>query len=367
MVVHKPTCRCVGYLVRFAHLQYSMGPLFGFLYSWTTIVALKPSSGAIIASILGEYATRAILHILNGPSGGFHKYDRGDLPGFGIKTIAALSILFICIVLSVHRSLGTRFQLGITVAKVALLYSIPVVAIIVMAQGRMPTESKHAFATFSGLFEGSTKSPSRYALAFYSGLWAYDGWDQCTFVAGEIRNASVNVPRSIRLSSVLVTVSFTVTVIAYFATLPPALVAGTNSVALDFGSNALGLVGGILFAAVVAISCLGALNGHMYTYSRLIFAAGQEGFLPSLFGAQNGYFRTPINATLLGTALILCFVVFGSGFVSLVNFCGVCAWFWYGMTVLGLLVLRVKEPNLGRPYKVRLGALCFSLTQCRPG
>lgn len=337
-----------------AYLQYSLGPVWGFLYSWTTVVALKPSSGAIIATILGEYAMRTLLHLLNGPSGGFAKYEVSEMPSFLMKGIACSAAIFIFFIQIGSVKFGTRFQLSITIAKIVLLYTIPVIAVVFALRGAMPPESKTAFASIGGLFSGSSGSPSRYALALYSGLWAFDGWEQCTFVTGEMRNPSRDVPRTINMSALAVTGSFVITVIAYFLVLAPQQVAASNTVALDFGAACLGLPGGIAFAAVVALSCLGAINGHLYTYVRLISAAGREGFLPEAFARVNSRTRTPVNASLLGVLLIIAFIVGGSSFASLVNFCGVCSWFWYGTTVLGLLVLRVTEPDLNRPYKVGL-------------
>lgn len=132
------------------------------------------------------------------------------------------------------------------------------------------------------------------------------------------------------------------------------MVAQTNTVALDFGSAILGTTGGVIFAAVVAFSCFGALNGQFYTTARLVFAAGREGHLPSKFGKLNARTKTPLAALVLQAALVLLFILFGSGFASLVNFYGVCAWSFYFVTVLGLLYLRIKEPNLDRPYQTWL-------------
>lgn len=112
-----------------------------------------------------------------------------------------------------------------------------------------------------------------------------------------------------------------------------------------------GTTGGIVFACLVAFSCFGALNGQFYTSARLVYAAGREGYLPSLFGQLNLRTKTPVAATLLQSVLVMLFVLFGSGFASLINFYGVCAWFFYFVTVLGLLYLRIKEPNLQRPYQ----------------
>jgi amino acid transporter len=147
---------------------------------------------------------------------------------------------------------------------------------------------------------------------------------------------------------------FLLTVTSYFLVLPPKLVARTNTVALDYGSALLGSTGGIAFALLVAFSCFGALNSQFYTTARLVYAAGKEGYLPSLFGRLSARRKTPVYALILQNVLVALFILFGSGFASLVNFYGVCSWLFYFLTVCGLLVLRVKEPNLERPYRVRL-------------
>ena len=156
-------------------------------------------------------------------------------------------------------------------------------------------------------------------------------------------------------------VIFLSAVTSYFVVLPPDLVKRTNTVALDFGSAIFGTTGGIIFAFLVAFSCFGALNGQVYTTARLISAASREGYLPTLFGDVNRWTRTPLAALLLQVVLIILFIVFGSGFASLVNFYGVCSWTFYLATVLGLLVLRIKEPNLTRPYKV---SFRFDTSRC---
>lgn len=220
----------------------------------------------------------------------------------------------------------------------------------------MPEASIHAFSSLSSLFEGSATSPGAYALALYSGLWAFDGWDQTSYVAGEMKNVNRDLPRVIHSSLAVVVLIFLSTVTSYFVVLTPVLVSRTNTVALDFGSAVFGTGGGLLFAFLVAFSCFGALNGSFYTSSRLVYVAGREGYLPIVFGRLNNRTRTPVAATILQALLIILFVLFGSGFASLVNFYGVCSWFFYFFTVCGLLSLRIKEPNLERPYQVNFQA-----------
>jgi amino acid transporter len=102
---------------------------------------------------------------------------------------------------------------------------------------------------------------------------------------------------------------------------------------------------------MVAVSCFGALNGAFFTSSRLICAAGQEGFLPEMFGQLHPTRHTPMNASILQLVVTLIFVIFGGGFRSLVNFYSVASWGFYFLTVLGLVVLRFKEPYLERYRK----------------
>lgn len=337
-----------------AYLQYAYGPLMSYLFSFTAITALKSSMAAIIANILGEYMTRVFIRVPSEKKFEYHKLAPADLPHFHVKMIACISILLVFLVQAFHPIVGPRVQLSLTVTKLVLLCTIPVVSIIVIISNNMPDASKLAFSSISGLFEGSSTDISRYALALYNGLWAFDGWDQCTFVTGEMRDAARTISSAVLLSTQAVLILFLMTVLSYFAVLPPMIVSHTNSVALDFGASALGSMGGIFFAVLVAFSCLGALNGHLYTYSHLAAAAGQQGFLPACIGTKHKRFGTPLNAHILTTFLTLLFILFGSGFASLINFSGVCAWFWYACTVTCVLVLRVKEPNLERPFRVWL-------------
>ena len=124
----------------------------------------------------------------------------------------------------------------------------------------------------------------------------------------------------------------------------------SNTVAVDFGRALFGAAGGTVFALMVAFSCFGALNGEQpicflyntslnpqttgafFTGSHLIYAAGREKFLPSLFGRLHKTRKTPLNAALLQAGVTICFVLIG-GFRSLINFAVVASWAFHFLTV----------------------------------
>jgi len=222
---------------------------------------------------------------------------------------------------------------------------ITVLGLIQLFRGKASSSFKESW------FEGSTTSPASYSLAFYSGLWAFNGWDQANYVGGEMQNPEKNMPRAIHTSMFVVTLLFLMANVSYFVVLDKDTVGLSNTVAMDFGRAIWGPIGGSIFAFMVAFSCFGALNGSFYTQSRLIYAAGRERYIPALFGRLHPTRKTPLNAALLQAAITITFIVIGGGFRSLINFSVVVCWAFYFLTVLGLVILRVKEPMLERPYK----------------
>lgn len=172
---------------------------------------------------------------------------------------------------------------------------------------------------------------------------------------------------------------------AYFLVLPAELIESSNTVAVAFGNQVFGPIGSLILALFVSGSCFGALNATTFTSGRLVYAAGKEGYLPEIFGTiglgkdhrairlhslnanpgksriprffinwfadeDAGFFFTPIAAMALNAVLTAVYILIGS-FDTLVTFYGVAGYSFYFLAVLGLIILRVKEPTLERPYK----------------
>ncbi|KAI0273759.1 amino acid permease-domain-containing protein [Gloeopeniophorella convolvens] len=319
-----------------AYLAYSYGPLVSYLFAWTAISALKPGGNAVISLIFAEYLNRLFWHATRSD------VSPDDIPQWATQLTAIAAVFLITLVCVVTRSLGTRLAVVFTTVKVLSLVSITVLGLIQLARGR----STISFS--SSLFAGSSTSPSSYSLALYSGLWAFDGWDQANYVGGEMSEPEKNIPRVIHSSMITVTLLFLLANISYFVVLDKDTVGSSNTVALDFGRVLFGPVGGSVFAFMVAFSCFGALNGSFFTTGRLIYVAGREGYLPALFGRLHPTRQTPLNAMLLQAGITIAFILLGGGFRSLINFAVVASWAFYFLTVLGLVILRIKEPMLER-------------------
>ena len=321
-----------------AYLQFVYGDLAAFLFSWTGIIALKPGSGAIISIIAAEYINDIIFSTIG---------HGAEAPVWFTKIIAILCVLVISAVVGSSTKAATRINDAFTFAKIVTLIAITILGFVWLGLGR-GTDVYHR-----NPFSGSSSNGGTYALALYSGLWAFDGWDNCSYIANEMVNPARDIPRVVHTAQPIVIMAYVLANLSYFAVLPLASIQRTHAVALDFGRTTFGSVGGLVLAVAVVCSSLGALLSSSFTSARLIAVSGEQHEIPALFGKLHYRTNTPVNAIILQACLMSMYIVLGD-FERLVTFYGVSAWIFFFATVLGLIILRVRRPELDRPYKTWL-------------
>ncbi|KAJ8100787.1 amino acid permease-domain-containing protein [Lipomyces tetrasporus] len=329
-----------------AYLHHIFGPLPAFLFAWTAVTVLKPGSMAIIAIVFAEYIGRLIFShgapatTADSASAQEDEYS----PVWFNKTVAVAGVLLVTILNAISTKLGTRTGDIFLFLKISSLVAITVIGLIVLVF------HKGAGNFSDGWFAGSSSSLGSYAIALYAGLWAFDGWDNLNYVAAEMKNPSKDLPLVIHIAMPIVITCYLTANLAYYAVLPSLELQKSSTIALAFGERVFGRVGAIVFTVCVALSCFGALNAVAFTSARLVYVSGKDGFLPTRFGKVNKKTDTPINALLLQAAFTVVFVLVGE-FKNLLTFYGVAGYLFYFLTVLGVIVLRAREPDLDRPYK----------------
>ncbi|KAI5867255.1 amino acid permease-domain-containing protein [Durotheca rogersii] len=352
-----------------AYLAKIMGELASFLFTWVAVLVLKPGSTAIIAIIMGEYLVRAVIGA-----------QAETVNPWVAKGVGLGGLILVTFFNCVSTRLGTRVNDTLMFLKFIALIGVTVVGIVVALTGFSASGTASVDWKNQSWFDGTSTDGSHWAVALYAGLWAYDGWDNTNYVVGEFRNPSRDLPRVIHTAMPLVIVCYLLANVSYFLVLPLDALNSTNTVAVMFGGQVFGPIGALIFALIVSASCFGALNSTTFTSSRLVYAAAKEGYIPTIIGRvgigsreagtstirsrswfskrlrnmvgdeETGLFFTPVYALALNCVLTGIYVVVGE-FGELVTFYGVAGYSFYFLTVLGLIILRVKEPNLERPYK----------------
>ncbi|KAJ4341337.1 hypothetical protein N0V95_007248 [Ascochyta clinopodiicola] len=354
------------------YLSKIFGEWAGFLFTWCAVTVLKPGSAAIIAIIFGEYLVRAVIGA-----------DAVDASAWLNKGIALAGLVLVTALNCVSTKLGTRSADVFMFLKFVALIGVFVIGVVVAITGLSYKGDANQDWKKQGWFDNTSHNISNWAVALYAGLWAFDGWDNVNYVTAEFKNPARDLPRVIHTSLPLVILCYILANISYFLVLPTSVIESSNTVAVAFGAQVFGPVGALILALFVSGSCFGALNATTFTSGRLVYAAGKEGYMPAMFGsiglgkshrairlnAQStaasrvpkkmvdwfadpdaGFFFTPISAMLLNAGITAIYILIGS-FDTLVTFYGVAGYTFYFQTVLGLIVLRVREPDLERPYK----------------
>lgn len=311
-----------------AYLGEIFGPLAAFTFTWSTVTILKPGSAAIIALVCGEYLGK----------------------GLGINSTAvekSLSLAGLVVIGGLNsyssRS-GAKAGKWFLILKFILLVFIFVVGLI----GITKYENESFFQ--AGFWTGTAPLAST-ALALYGGLWAYDGWDNLNFVTGEMENAERDLPLVINSAMPIVIVSYVVVNVMYFGVLSKVEIEQATSVALTMAYKVMGAPGRVIASLAIASSCLGALNATVFSSGHLIQTAAKERHLPAIFSHYNTKRHTPVNAIILQTFCSALYIVVGE-FRSLIAFYGAAGYIFYLWSVIGLMVLRFKKPDLPRPWKV---------------
>jgi APA family basic amino acid/polyamine antiporter len=182
-------------------------------------------------------------------------------------------------------------------------------------------------------------------------FWGYDGWNNITFVAGEIRDPQRNIPRSLIVGLLICITVYALITLAYLYVLPIDKIATSSMVASDAAQVVFGSLGGACIALMVIISTFGTTNGNILATARVSFAMAQEKQFFPWVGRVHPRFQTPGNALWLHGIWTALLVLSGS-FDMLTDMLIFVSWLFYGMSAAGIFILRKKMPSAPRPYKV---------------
>ncbi|KAM4604660.1 large neutral amino acids transporter small subunit 2 [Polymixia lowei] len=318
----------------YSYVKDIFGGLAGFLRLWIAVLVIYPTNQAVIALTFSNYILQPL-------------FPSCLPPETGLRLLAAVCLLLLTWVNCYSVRWATRVQDVFTAGKLMALGLIIVMGIVQICKGHYYwLEPVHAFEKFRDYDVGLI------ALSFLQGSFAYGGWNFLNYVTEELVDPYKNLPRAIFISIPLVTFVYVFANVAYVTAMSPQELLASNAVAVTFGEKLLGVMSWIMPISV-ALSTFGGVNGSLFTSSRLFFAGAREGHLPRLLAMIHVNRCTPIPAllfTCISTLLMLC----TSDIYTLINYVGFINYLFYGVTVAGQIVLRIKQPNIYRPIKVSL-------------
>jgi amino acid transporter len=191
-------------------------------------------------------------------------------------------------------------------------------------------------------------------------FYAYGGWHEMAYVGAEVRNPERNILRAVVLGTLSVTAIYVLVNLAFLKTLGFAGTQQSQALAADVLRRTNGAWGARLISLLICVSALGVINGQIFTGARIYYAMGPEHRLYAWLGRWNPWLGTPVWSLLIQAGVTLGLVIgFGliqkgdqNGFQSMVTFTTPVFWIFMLLVGIGLFVLRYREPDTRRPYRV---------------
>ncbi|CAK7209720.1 hypothetical protein SBRCBS47491_000537 [Sporothrix bragantina] len=361
------------------YLQYVYGDIVGFLAAWTWLVAVMPATLAILSIVFVESASAAI-----GSSSG--SGPDGQSLAHKLLSVAVLVAVSLANSISTRVSarlnnffVGTKF-LAIGAVVVAAL-AVVIVQTTAAPERRPGLPGGHDWRTSNWFASRPTLNPdgtttdwttlSSWALlghlsaALYGALWAYSGWDKAVYVSAELREPARQLPLAIHSALPTIVLCFLAANAAYYVLLPWQVVSTTDSIAVTAFARLLGPAAGVAAALLVCLVVAGSLLGNSFVAGRMAVAAANKKWIPSTFSTLGlpsvPNSDAPVYALALAAGLGAIYILAGN-FRALLTFNGLGEFTFFFLTVVGALILRVREPELPRPYKPLVAApIAFTL------
>ncbi|GAC1396716.1 MAG: amino acid permease [Sediminibacterium sp.] len=337
---------------QYVFFQKMYGDGFAFLYGWAAFAVFNTAGNASIAYVFSQYANYFIslprFAIETEQAWRLHIPFVGDiLPlqhiGLKLLTVFIISALTFINYRSVKQ--GGSLQRFLTALK-AMAIVLLIAGILFSRKG-----SWHYVVNAMPFGPKGWSLLSAYMAAIAGAFWAYDGWNNITFVAGEVKDPQKNIPRRLFAGLFFCIVVYGLINLAFVYVLPIGALAASSFVASDAATVAWGTIGGSLIALMVMFFVLGTTNANVLATARVTFVMGTENKWLAWVGKVHPRYQTPGNALLLNAGWTI-LLIFSGSFDTLTDMLIFVSWFFYGMSALGVFILRIKMKDTPRFYKV---------------
>ncbi len=338
---------------QYVFFQKMYGSGFAFMYGWAAFAVFNTAGNASIAYVFAQYAN----YFINLPrfSDAVEKASAFHIPFVGTLYLlenAGLKLLTIFIVwlLSAVNYISVLYGSALQ----RILTALKAIAIVMLVFGILFSGNGSAANFYTPGADWEMKHQGllgAYITALAGAFWAYDGWNNITFIAGEIKEPQKNIPRSLFWGLLFCVIIYALVNLAYLYVMPVDAMKHSSFIASDTATILWGIAGGGIIACMVMLSTLGTANANILATARITMAMGKESRLFSFAGKVHPRFATPGNALLLNgvwSTLLIC----SGPFDMLTDMLVFVTWFFYGMSALGVFVLRHKLKDADRPYKV---------------
>ncbi len=379
----------------YVYLKEAYNPLIGFLYGWSFFAVIQTGLIAAVGVAFSKFAA----YLVPAFSERNIILDWGFLQISGAQVLGIITIIILTYVNTKGIETGKTIQNILTTIKLLTLLGIIVCGFVfAFNQHTWDTNWQHPFT----MMQHSLRTPGEagedkwhvlsgfavfgaIAAAMVGSILTADSWYNITFIAGEVKNPKRNIGLSLFIGTLVVTILYVLCNVMYLAVLPIGVssaqtqsiaFAAENRVGVAAAQSIFGNGGTYIIAILIMISNFGCNNGLILSGARVYYTMAQDGLFFKKTGTLN---KAAVPAYGLWIQCLVAGLLCLSGkYGDLLDYISFVVMLFYILTIGGIIVLRIRQPNTPRPYKafgypvvpiiymLLAAAFCVSLIIARP-
>ncbi len=325
-------------------LTRAFGRKLAFLFAWARMSVIQTGSIAVLSFIIGDYLSQI--------------YSIGSLSSVLYAAVVVIGLTGINII-------GVNFGAG-TQRLLVVLEILGVLTILVAGFFFAPAETA---APAEAAADPAPATGSSLGLAMVFVLLTFGGWNEAAYISAELRGGRKSMAKALLISIGIITAIYLLINLAFLNALGLSGMAQSDAVGSDLMQVTFGDAGVVLIGLIVSVAALTSANATIFTGARTNYALGRDFRIFSALGKWNEQTSSPVNAFIVQGAIALALIGLGlltrNGFETIVEYTAPVFWFFLLLVGVSLFVLRKKEPERERPFRVPLypvTPLVFCLT-----
>lgn len=309
----------------YVFLREGYGGWLGFLYGWAYLVIITSGSIAVLALAFSHYLSFLI------PMNDSWKVITGIIAIIIVTTLNVLRAKF-----------GEIFSNIFTGLKLLGIFIIILAGFLFGNRELSFGEITFSTAGNSGL--------AGFGVALTGVLFSYGGWQHASFLAGETKNPSRNVPIAMITGALIVILIYLLVNVSYMLLLPVSTIKASGQIAAEAVTTILPS-GGLIVAAIIAVSTFGTMGIYTLSTPRIYYAMAEDGLFFKSLAKVHPVYKTPVNSIIAQSVWAIILLLFWGTFEDLITYTVSVEWIFFTLAAAGIFIFRKRLKDVKRPYK----------------
>lgn len=309
----------------YVFLREGYGGWLGFLYGWAYLVIITSGSIAVLALAFSHYLSFLI------PMNDSWKVITGIIAIIIVTTLNVLRAKF-----------GEIFSNIFTGLKLLGI-------LIIILAGFLFGNRELSFGEITFSTAGNS-GLAGFGVALTGVLFSYGGWQHASFLAGETKNPSRNVPIAMITGALIVILIYLLVNVSYMLLLPVSTIKASGQIAAEAVTTILPS-GGLIVAAIIAVSTFGTMGIYTLSTPRIYYAMAEDGLFFKSLAKVHPVYKTPVNSIIAQSVWAIILLLFWGTFEDLITYTVSVEWIFFTLAAVGIFIFRKRLKDVKRPYK----------------